>query len=386
MDWLLAFFSQYGVPLGGAAAALAIIETVFKPFRKLFGGTPTVRLDEDTKAALAPSQAADGPALTVPEFIRLRRELKADLEEELAAAQDAEKDQLRARIAELENQINHPEEGLAELQKRNAELEALLERSGNEIGGDRLAEARVALEKGDYSIADDLFAEIEERRKLEIQEAARAAFGRGEIAEAEVRWADAAEHYARASKLDDSLEALERASALSRLSGNFEQALRFSGELLHIARSRAVQELISLAINEHALNLKQLDRLQEAEPLYREALEIGSKTIGVEHPDYATRLNNLAGLLEDTRRFDEAEMLYREALEIGRKTIGVEHPNYAIRLNNLAGLLQTTGLYDKAEALYREAMAIHEKALGPEHPNTVTTRDNLNDFLANKPD
>ena len=37
---------------------------------------------------------------------------------------------------------------------------------------------------------------------MEVAEAARAAFGRGEIAEEEVRWNDAADHYARAARLD----------------------------------------------------------------------------------------------------------------------------------------------------------------------------------------
>ena len=85
-------------------------------------------------------------------------------------------------------------------------LEALLERSGNDIGGDRIAQAKAALEKGDYSIADDIFAEIEARNTLAVQETARAAFGRGEIAEEQVRWADAATHYTRAADLDPTFD------------------------------------------------------------------------------------------------------------------------------------------------------------------------------------
>ncbi|MDZ7905984.1 MAG: tetratricopeptide repeat protein [Cypionkella sp.] len=37
----------------------------------------------------------------------------------------------------------------------------------------------------------------------------------------------------------------------------------------------------------------------KAEPLYRQAMEIDRKTLGEDHPDYATSLNNLAGLLQD---------------------------------------------------------------------------------------
>ena len=80
-------------------------------------------------------------------------------------------------------------------------------------------------------------------------------------------------------------------------------------------------------------------------------------------------------------RYEEAEPLYREALEIGRETLGERHPDYAIRLNNLAGLLEATGRYEEAEPLYREALEVFEAALGAEHPSTQIVRKNLEGFL-----
>ena len=38
-------------------------------------------------------------------------------------------------------------------------------------------------------------------------------------------------------------------------------------------------------------------KLDEADPLYLRVIEIGEKTLGPNHPDLATRLNNRAGLL-----------------------------------------------------------------------------------------
>ncbi|MEE8455441.1 MAG: tetratricopeptide repeat protein, partial [Limibaculum sp.] len=83
-----------------------------------------------------------------------------------------------------------------------------------------------------------------------------------------------------------------------------------------------------------------MERHDEAERLFRQALEIAAKTIGAEHPNYVGGLNNLANLLRDMGRYDEAERLFRQALEIGKKTIGAGHPNYAVLLNNLANLLR----------------------------------------------
>ena len=54
-------------------------------------------------------------------------------------------------------------------------------------------------------------------------------------------------------------------------------------------------------------------------------------------------LNNLANLLRETGRYEEAEPLYRRAIEIGEKVLGAEHPDLATRLNNLALLLGDTG-------------------------------------------
>ncbi len=53
-------------------------------------------------------------------------------------------------------------------------------------------------------------------------------------------------------------------------------------------------------------------------------------------------LNNLALLLQETNRLQEAEPLMRRALEIDEHAYGPDHPDVAIDLNNLASLLQAT--------------------------------------------
>jgi len=59
----------------------------------------------------------------------------------------------------------------------------------------------------------------------------------------------------------------------------------------------------------------------------REAIEIGRETLDVQHPDLAVWINNLAGLLENTGRVNEATPLYLEALEIFRAALGDDHPD-----------------------------------------------------------
>jgi len=70
-------------------------------------------------------------------------------------------------------------------------------------------------------------------------------------------------------------------------------------------------------------------RYEQAEGLYREALEIGRATIGEGHPDYAIRLGNLGQLLGQMDRAEEGREMLEQALEIFRATLPPDHPHIA---------------------------------------------------------
>ena len=61
----------------------------------------------------------------------------------------------------------------------------------------------------------------------------------------------------------------------------------------------------------------------------RRALAIDEESFGPDHPAVASRLNNLAQLLQATNRLAEAEPLMRRALAIDEKSFGSEHPDVA---------------------------------------------------------
>ena len=61
----------------------------------------------------------------------------------------------------------------------------------------------------------------------------------------------------------------------------------------------------------------------------RRALETVA-AFGKQHPTVAIHLNNLATLLQDTNRIEEAEPLMRRALEIDEAALGAQHPTVAI--------------------------------------------------------
>lgn len=73
--------------------------------------------------------------------------------------------------------------------------------------------------------------------------------------------------------------------------------------------------------------------------------------LGETHPDYATDLNNLAGLYESQGRYAEAEPLYQQALTIMLNALGAEHPNTQTVWQNYLLFLLQAEMFEKAESL-----------------------------------
>jgi hypothetical protein len=67
-------------------------------------------------------------------------------------------------------------------------------------------------------------------------------------------------------------------------------------------------------MNNLAEALCSLNRLNEAQDLYRDALEFRIINLSPDHPDIGTSMNNLAVLLFRLNRLKESEKLQREAL------------------------------------------------------------------------
>jgi tetratricopeptide (TPR) repeat protein len=275
---------------------------------------------------------------------RREAELHALYAERLAARDDrlAAKDDIIAardqRITLLQQQVEtdrmrlaEPQRAFADYQARIAELERLLaEATGATpvIGANRIADARAAAELGDYAAADAIFAEVEALEAEAVRRAADAAFGRGLIAEEQVRWPDAATHYESAARLNPTYDTLVKAGMFLSRAGRQEEALAVERKLVALSRSTHGPQApeTATALNNLAETLRALGRYDQAEPLYREALEISRAMLGDRHPDVATMLNNLAGLLRNTRRPDQATPLYLAALSIYRARFGDTHP------------------------------------------------------------
>jgi tetratricopeptide (TPR) repeat protein len=114
--------------------------------------------------------------------------------------------------------------------------------------------------------------------------------------------------------------------------------------------------------------------------LYRESLAIRLKILDPNHPDVTTSQLNLAGVLQDLGRLDEAEPLIRQALEGDRQTHGEQHMDVAIDLSSLGSLLEERGKFAEAGRMYQESLAIRIALQGEKHPSVPNVLFNIDAF------
>ena len=108
-------------------------------------------------------------------------------------------------------------------------------------------------------------------------------------------------------------------------------------------------------------------------------LTIGENSLGPDHPTVAIRLSNLAALLHDMDRLADAEPLYRRALAISEKSLRPGDPGVAKDLYNLAALLWKTNRLAEAEPLLRRALGIlvnFTHTAGHQHPRLESVHAN----------
>ena len=161
----------------------------------------------------------------------------------------------------------------------------------------------------------------------------------------------------------------------------FREALEWSRAALG-SRHRSTL----LSINNLGLLLHTKGDNAAAELLYCKALEVQRETLGNQHPHTLNSINNLGALLKAKGDFAAADPLLCEALEGLRETRGNRHASTLACINNLGLLLEAKGDLTAAELLLRETLEVKRKTLGNRHPETLTSMNNLGALLYAKGD
>lgn len=117
-------------------------------------------------------------------------------------------------------------------------------------------------------------------------------------------------------------------------------------------------------------------RYAEAEAYSRRGIPILEKTLGIDHPDVATDINDLAIECWFQGKYYDVEQLLKRSLDIDRKTLTHNHPDIVRGLGNLARLYYEQGRFGEAEMIIKEAVAI-EKTSGPKYPGVSVRLNRL---------
>ncbi|KAJ4403177.1 hypothetical protein N0V91_006754 [Didymella pomorum] len=131
------------------------------------------------------------------------------------------------------------------------------------------------------------------------------------------------------------------------------------------------------SMNEVAHALSNQGKYLEAEDMHRETLELRKEVLGEKHPDTLMSMNDLAQALSGQGEYVEAEEMHRETLELREEVLGEKHPDTLISMNNLAYALSGQGDYVEAEKMHREILELNKEVLGEEHPNTLTSMNGV---------
>jgi tetratricopeptide (TPR) repeat protein len=82
--------------------------------------------------------------------------------------------------------------------------------------------------------------------------------------------------------------------------------------------------------------LREQEKFEEAELLLRDVIKKREVIVGMDDNNLAGSLNALGLLLAKTNRIDEAVTLYKRALEIREKALGLDHPQTVLIRERLA--------------------------------------------------
>ena len=198
-------------------------------------------------------------------------------------------------------------------------------------------------------------------------------------------WTAYLSHTIHIAGLDDTLDETTKASLLDRVGrcqaslGQYSMAETTHRQVL-ASRNKSLGKEHGdtlTSMNEVGNALRQQGHYKEAEAMHRQTLATREKVLGVEHPNTLTTMDNLALVLDSQGKYEEAESMHRQTLATREKVLGVEHPDTLTTINNLALVLERQGKYEEAESMHRQTLATREKVLGVEHPDMLTTMNNL---------
>ena len=169
--------------------------------------------------------------------------------------------------------------------------------------------------------------------------------------------------------------------------GDLPLALSKFEEALEIAKATPTDKSLELQtniMNSLGIALSRLNRFEQSESVYREAIAIRSELFGPTHLETSVPQANLALLLAKLGRYEDALPLLESSYRIAVAELGPYHPWIAPRAINLGHAYQEFGRNVEAEELLRVALDQDRHIYGETHQYVASSLQNLGILIFNE--
>jgi tetratricopeptide (TPR) repeat protein len=161
----------------------------------------------------------------------------------------------------------------------------------------------------------------------------------------------------------------------SKQQGNYAAALQEFESVLEILEDTPAQRSTRMfTLRELGTLHSNLGNEALAVNMLGESLELARDVFGNENAHILGSLVRLGRSLGNLNRNDDAEPLFLEALRLAEKTIGKDHGNYARILHDYAEVLRQQGDFVRLRDVRDEAVLIADAFFGREHSTSVNLR------------
>lgn len=194
------------------------------------------------------------------------------------------------------------------------------------------------------------------------------------------RWDEALDSIDRAQAVADELNAslIDRGrvamlrGAILRRVRRLDEARSSYTQALDLYRQGDAPIEASIVLNSLAVLARNEGRLDDAARFYRESIDLRMAVDARPNPDVAATLANLGRLLVSLDKLEEAEPILIQSVEMHRAFFDNDHFAPAMPMLSLAELKSKLGRDDEAIEMMDEALGILRAALPELHPITAT--------------
>ncbi len=292
--------------------------------------------------------------------------------------QDDKRPRVLLRITEFDGRFTDLPEVAQKKKITILIVESVIEDEIDAIGATKTIDILTDLTDGNFSKADKIFAEIQEREDPSGKRGGRIAFARGKIAEQQNRLHDATRYYSHAAGDYPCFETLIAAQNFCIRMSAYDSALAFSAKAKTFVSADYgdTSEQYAAILKNLADIYCALEKYEKATSIYLQVLDICDYHLGGES-SLIGAVNHSFGLLYYSQeQYQRAESYFNEAIKIFQNELGESHPDIATKLNNLAGFYKEQRQFDKAESLFLQALKILETNFGSDYPDTKTVKAN----------